>query len=406
MRRQAGQQARRYVERHHRWEDQGANLETVGGSIRQRAQTDSVEVKSAISPNPMPLISETNALIEVRHLETGEEKTWDDYVYGCRQSSHCHLSGWRRVIERTYGHRDCYLWAHADGEVKGVLPLVSMSSFFLRRSLVSLPFLDDGGICADDGEVKDRLFQAAMQLYEQQRADILDLRQRYADSFDSPSAAEKKMMMILDLPEDGDELWKRLDAKVRNQIRKASKSALKATWGGKDELPDFYEVFAANMRDLGSPVHSRSFFEAIFEEFSDSAKLMFVRKDDQIIGGAVCLFFKQNLIVPWASCLREFFALCPNNLLYWEMIQWGCANGYRRFDFGRSSPGSGTYRFKKQWGTREEPLHWQYVSRRAGETIVPHADDPKYRWAIRAWSRLPLSLTKLVGPLLRGQVSS
>ena len=213
-------------------------------------------------------------------------------------------------------------------------------------------------------------------------------------------------MMILDLTNNPDELWKRFDAKLRNQVRKALKSGLTASWSGKEGLSDFYEVFAANMRDLGSPVHSRKFFAAIMEEFADSAKFMLVRKGDQVIGGAACFFFKGNLIVPWASSLREYFSLCPNNLLYWEMIRWGCENGYRRFDFGRSSPGSGTYYFKKQWGAIEEPLHWQCVSRKKGQAAMPHADDSKYQWIIRTWSRLPLSFTKVVGPLVRGQVSS
>ncbi len=343
-------------------------------------------------------------MIEICKFESGEEKTWDNYVYRSPQSSHCHLSGWRRVIDRAYGHRACYLWDRGKDDARGILPLIAMRTF-LRRSLVSLPFLDDAGICADNPQVRDCLFEAAMELYEQEKADILDLRQRYVNGVYLPNAVGK-MMMILDLASNHDDMWKRLDSKVRNQVRKASKSGLRACWSEKQELRGFYEVFAANMRDLGSPVHSRKFFEAIFDEFSDSVRLMLVRRQDQIIGGAVCLFFKGNLMVPWASCLREFFSICPNNLLYWEMIRWGCENGYQHFDFGRSSPDSGTYRFKKQWGAREEPLYWQYVSRRTGETIMPHADDPKYRWAIHVWSHLPLGLTKLVGPFLRGQVSN
>ena len=344
-------------------------------------------------------------MIEVRQLENGEEKAWDDYVYRCAESSHCHLSGWRRVVERSYGHRSYYLWAHDNGSVKGILPLIAMRNFFFRRSLVSMPFLDDGGICADNDQIRSHLFYEALRLYEGQKANFLDLRHRHADNLASPRGG-KKVMMILDLLDDPDEMWKRFDAKLRNQVRKASKSGLTAGWSSKEGLSDFYKIFAANMRDLGSPVHSHDFFGAILDEFSDSAKIMLVRKDGLVIGAAVCLFFKGSMIVPWASSLREYFSLCPNNLLYWEMVRWGCENGYRRFDFGRSSPDSGTYRFKKQWGAQEEPLHWQCVSRKIGRVAMPHADDARYRLIVRLWSHLPLSITKFVGPLLRGQVSS
>jgi serine/alanine adding enzyme len=344
-------------------------------------------------------------MIEVRQLENGEEKAWDDYVYRCSESSHCHLSGWRRVIAHSYGHRSYYLWAHENGVARGILPLVAMRNCFFRRSLVSMPFLDDGGICADNDQIRSRLFQEALRLYERQKANFLDLRHRHANHLDSPRAGEK-VVMILDLITDPEEMWKGFDAKLRNQVRKASKSGLTASWSRREGLANFYKIFAVNMRDLGSPVHSRNFFEAIFDEFTDSARIMLVRKDNCVVGGAICLLFRNSMIVPWASSLREYFSLCPNNLLYWEMIQWGCKSGYQRFDFGRSSPGSGTYKFKKQWGTKEEPLHWQCVSRKNWRAAMPHAEDGKYQWIIRAWSRLPLSVTKFVGPLLRRQVSS
>lgn len=344
-------------------------------------------------------------MIEVCQLQRGEDKAWDEYVQCCPEASHSHLSGWQRVIKRTYGHRAFYLWARENGETRGVLPLISMRSLSLRRSLVSLPFLDDGGICASDEQSRTRLYEAACRLFARQKADLLDLRHRYRNSLDIPFVGSK-VIPILELADHPDAMWKRFDAKVRNQVRKAVKSDLTAAWSGVEGLADFYDVFAANMRDLGSPVHSRKFFAAIFEEFADSAKLMLIRKGTETIGGAICLCFRDTLSVPWASSRREYFSLCPNNLLYWEMIRWGCEHGYRRFDFGRSSPGSGTYHFKKQWGPIEEPLHWQCLSRTTGHAAMPHADDPKYQWLIQTWGRLPLALTKVVGPWLRGRVSS
>jgi FemAB-related protein (PEP-CTERM system-associated) len=344
-------------------------------------------------------------MVEFRHCRIGEEKTWDTYVYRCPQSSHCHLAGWRRVIERSYGHPSFYLWARENDETKGILPLIQMGGFLFSRSFVSMPFLDDGGICADDDHIRAVLYKQAMQLCGQYKGDILDLRHRQVNSLNL-ALSGSKATLILELDNDPDRMWKEFDAKVRNQVRKAQKSGLTASWGGIEGLPDFYEIFAVNMRDLGSPVHSRKFFTVIFEEFSDSAKLMLVRKGNTIIGGAVCFLFRETMLVPWASSQREYFPLCPNNLLYWEMIQWGCKNGYQRFDFGRSSPGSGTYNFKKQWGAKEELLHWQCLSRKNCRSSVVHADDPKYQWMIRTWQSLPISVTKLIGPLVRGQISS
>lgn len=351
------------------------------------------------------MLIRSQTVIEVCQLPHGENKAWDEYVYCCPEAGHYHLSGWQRVIERSYGHRAFYLWARKNGEIKGILPLISMQSLLRRRFLVSLPFLDNGGICTTDEQIRTQLYEAALRLCEEQKTDVLDLRHRSGNNLDIPVHGSK-ILLILALTEHPDTMWKQFDAKLRNQIRKAMKSGLTAAWSGREGLADFYEVFAVNMRDLGSPVHSRRFFAAIFDEFPESAKLMLVRKGPQTIGGAICLCFRDTLIVPWASSYREYFPLCPNNLLYWEMIRWGCEQGYRRFDFGRSSPQSGTYYFKKQWGTIEEPLHWQCLSRKQGQAVMLHADDMKYQWLIQTWSRLPLSLTKVVGPWVRGQVSS
>jgi serine/alanine adding enzyme len=357
--------------------------------------------------SPSNTLLKEQAAAQVSHcpIQREESRAWDSYVLGASEANHCHLSGWSRVVARSYGHASHYLWGVRGGQVVGVLPLIDMTCMGFRRTVVSMPFLDDGGVCADDDEVKDLLAQEAIRHYEARGAKVLDLRHRRPNGLHVPRVGDK-VAMVLDLRSDPDDMWKGFDAKLRNQTRKASKSGLVAEWSSCDRLGEFYEVFAANMRDLGSPVHSRRFFEVIFEEFPDSAKLMVVRNQDQVIGGAICLVFQDMLIVPWASSLREYFTLCPNNLLYWEMIRWGCENGFRRFDFGRSSPDSGTYRFKKQWGTREEPLHWQSVSRYASRGTATHADGSKHQWVTKAWSRLPLVVTKLVGPLLRGQISN
>ena len=138
----------------------------------------------------------------------------------------------------------------------------------------------------------------------------MDLRHRHPSGLDLPFVGSK-VTLILELSSDPDQMWKRFDAKLRNQIRKALKSDLTISWHGLEGVFDFYDVFASNMRGLGSPVHSRKFFTAILEEFSDSARLLLVRKGDLTIGGALCFLFKDGLLVPWASSRREYLSLCP-----------------------------------------------------------------------------------------------
>jgi lipid II:glycine glycyltransferase (peptidoglycan interpeptide bridge formation enzyme) len=92
--------------------------------------------------------------------------------------------------------------------------------------------------------------------------------------------------------------------------------------------------------------------------------------------------------------------MCPNNLLYWEAIRLAIENGFGKFDFGRSTPDEGTYRFKEQWGARPVQLHWHYLMRDNASLPELNTKNPKYQLAIKVWQRLPVSVTKLIGPTI------
>ncbi|HZS35087.1 MAG TPA: FemAB family XrtA/PEP-CTERM system-associated protein [Methylomirabilota bacterium] len=358
----------------------------------------------------------------------GDEAAWDAYVRRAPTAGHCHLSGWRRVVARSYGHRPLYLWVLGPAGVAGVLPLILFRGLGGRHALVSMPFLDDGGVVADSDEVARALGRAALGLGRRCGAAALELRHRRPGALALP-AHGGKVTLALALAGDPRRMWAGFDPKLRNQVRKAQKSGLEVGWTGPDGLADFYRVFARNMRDLGSPVHGRRFFGAVLEEFGDGARLAIVRRAGRAIAGGLCLAFRDTLLMPWASSLRTERWACPSTLLYWEAIRWACEKGFVRFDFGRSSPGSGPYRFKRQWGAAVEPLHWQrsaivrpaprsgaaaagpaadVASRAAGVAAEPTRPDrpgPLARAAVAAWRRLPVALATRLGPVLRGRLS-
>ena len=194
-------------------------------------------------------------------------------------------------------------------------------------------------------------------------------------------------------------MWERIDRKVRNQIRKAEKSQLTLQRGGAELLSDFYTVFARNMRDLGTPVYSRRLFEEVLRAFPGSRahsrraveRRAGGRRPDVSHGCA-------TVEIPWASSIREYNSLCPNHLLYWHAIEAAVAEGCTTFDFGRSTPDEGTYKFKEQWGASPGPLHWEYRLLHDGGLPDQSPKNPKFRMMIEAWKRCPLWLTNAVGP--------
>ena len=328
----------------------------------------------------------------------GNAAEWDEYVNAHPEANNYHQNGWMRVIQESFGHKTTGLIARDEsGKVRGVLPLVQMNSRIFGNFLVSVPFVNYGGLLSDSLECAAPLLAAAVDLRDRCGARHVELRHLREEPF--PLACKRhKVTMLLPLAEDPDQQWKAFNAKLRNQVRKAEKSGLTARFGGQELLDDFYEVFVRNMRDLGTPVYGRRFFERVLSIFPDTTRIIGVYLEGRIVAAGIASWYRDTLEVPWASSNKDFRTLCPNNLLYWEAIRFAIGEGFRTFDFGRSTPGEGTYKFKEQWGAQPHPLFWQYALR-SGESLPElNPDNPKYALAIRIWQRLPLWVTRFIGP--------
>ena len=195
-------------------------------------------------------------------------------------------------------------------------------------------------------------------------------------------------------------MWDALDRKVRNQIRKAEKSGLEIERGGLELVPEFYRVFARNMRDLGTPVYSRRLFEEVVRAFPDRSRLHVIRLKGEPVAAGFTYRTPHMVQLPWASSIREFNPLCANVLLYWDAIQYAHSLGAPVFDMGRSTPNEGTYKFKAQWGAQPVPLNWAYQLLTPGQMPNVSPANPKFQLAIAVWQKLPLALTTRVGPMI------
>jgi len=322
---------------------------------------------------------------------------WDTYANSRSESSLYHLHGWRDVIEQTFGHRTIYLAARDGTRIAGILPLTELKSRLFGRMVVSLPFFNYGGICADSESVRTALFDAAVEVTKQAGADFLEVREESAWSGELPRKLSK-VSMRLPLPASGEALWKGLGAKLRNQVQKPRKEGLTAAVGRDELLDDFYRVFAHNMRDLGTPVYSSAFFRNILQRFPDRTWVVVVYKDRLPLAGGFLATFRDRVEIPWASSLREYNRLGPNMLLYWTCLEWACTKGFGVFDFGRSTIGESTFRFKEQWGAQPHQLYWYYWLRDGGPVPQVNPSNPKYRAAISLWQRMPIGLTRVIGP--------
>jgi FemAB-related protein (PEP-CTERM system-associated) len=342
-------------------------------------------------------------MIEIVRSPSGD-KAWDRFVEQHPEATVAHLGAWSAIVRDAYGHPSVSLAAVEDGDVVGVLPLVLMTSRLFGRRLVSMPFLDYGGVLAAPGSPAERaLIDAALALAREHRVASVGLRQRGPTGL-AVAPTDDRVTMLLSLS-TAEAVWKALPSERRNRVRKGQKHGLTAAWGGPELLDDFYRVWTANMRDLGSPAHARAFFASMLAELGDAARVLLVRDPGgRTVGAAMCLFFRDTILVPWVSSRRDAFALCPNFVLYWEAIAHGCHHGYRVLDFGRSFRDRGTFEFKRQWGALAAPLPWVFLD--VDPAAPPAVDRDASRWGplVEAWKRLPLPVANVVGPWIRRQV--
>ncbi len=296
---------------------------------------------------------------------------------------------------------------------KACLPLMLVKSRIFGRFLVSLPYLNSAGVLVDEKDPAGRnlvrlLMDRAVELADELDVKHLELRQECR--FEHPAfnyERTDKVHMRLALPSSAEELLKSFKSKLRSQVKKASEQPFEVRFGGEDLLSEFYDVFAHNMRDLGTPVYSKDLFGQTLRSFSDRgrgsrAEFCVVRLDHRPISGALLVHHAGRTEVPSASALREFNPTNVNMWMYWKLLDRAIEKGSNEFDFGRSTLGSGTYKFKEQWGAKPHPAIWQYYVRKGNPSDM-RPDSPTKIRLVNLWKKLPLSLTRLLGPsIVRG----
>ncbi len=314
-----------------------------------------------------------------------------------------HHQAWIRAISAGLGHATYLLQTSRDGSASGTLPLMLVKGPLFGRFLVSLPYLNTGGVWAVDHQSARTLVDAACDLADRLDVRYLELRHEVPVEHDRLNHRRTdKVHMRLRLPSTDEELDKSLKSKLRSQIKKAGEYGSTTHWGHDELLDDFYRIFAENMRDLGTPVFSKRLFREIVAHFAGQAEVCVMRQQGAPVAAAILVHTDGVTEVPSASSLRSANRTNVNMLMYRHLLSRAIVRGSHTFDFGRSSEGSGTYKFKAQWGALPQPAVWQYYIRKGNvESMRP--DSEGNQRLIRTWQRLPVWVTRIIGPpIVRG----
>jgi FemAB-related protein (PEP-CTERM system-associated) len=333
--------------------------------------------------------------IKIEHFSSAE-KTWDEYVLRHPQATFFHLMGWQRVLEQTFPYRAFSCVALRDGRISGVLPLFLVRNLPFGQSLVSMPWGVYGGICADDDETQSALLNYAKTLAQRLVVRYLELRNQ-APCCDLP-ATDLYVTFRKEIASDPETNMAAIPRKQRRMIRHGDKHGLTAQMGGEEFLKGFYHLYAHSVRNLGTPVFSVRFMANLLREFGPACRILAVFHEEQMVAGVMTFFFRDRVMPYYGGALRHALRYAVNDFMYWHLLCYGAEQGYRIFDFGRSKKGTGSYDFKRHWGFEPTPLAYQYHLVRQKTLPNQNPLNPRFALAIQTWKRMPLWLSRWLGP--------
>jgi FemAB-related protein (PEP-CTERM system-associated) len=330
-------------------------------------------------------------------MADADREAWDAFVTECPEATFFHRTGWRRVIEEGLRHRTHFLLAERAGVLEGVLPLAEVRSRLFGHNLVSLPCCVYGGVAAASAEARNALTREACNLAEKLRVATLELRNMEPREQSWPRK-DLYVTFRKEISSDPEENMKAIPRKQRAMVRKGIKAGLAARQVGK--IDRFFSVYAESVRNLGTPIFPREYFQVLFDEFAADCELSVISYEGMDIASVMSFYFRDQVLPYYGGSRPVARSLKGNDFMYWDLMSRAAARGVRIFDYGRSKQGAGSYSFKKNWGFEPRPLHYEYHLVKAGEVPEVNPNNPKYRYFIETWKRLPLPVANAIGPLL------
>jgi FemAB-related protein (PEP-CTERM system-associated) len=341
--------------------------------------------------------SSSSASISILPLGITERARWDSFVLEHPKGTPFHLTSWMRVMEHTYGYKPYYFFAERDGQITGVAASFLITNWLSGASLISLPFAVYGGVCAVDCETENALVRCLERLADQKQVQYLELRNRQGDIRPGYYANTRYATFTLPLIPDVGKLYAAFPKDIRYMIRKGEKAGLRVQHGF-DQLDRFYDLMTINLRRLGTPAFPRALFENLIHEYGDRLSLAIVYSGGKSVAGGMSFFFRDWMQPYYIGSLEEAKGLAANNFLWWKLIEHAAERGYKTFDFGRSKKASGNYDFKRKWNPKIENLSYQVRLVRRRDIPNFSLANPKFEMAANFWKKMPLGVTRLLGP--------
>ena len=340
-------------------------------------------------------------MLRIKHLDQADAATasrWDMFVDHCSEATFFHRSAWQKIITDVFRHHAYFLYAEDEIGVRGILPLAHVKSRLFGNALVALPFAVYGGIAAVDGEAVAVLENAARELASSLGVDHLEFRNVAPRHPEWPTQDLYVTFRKPILPELEDNMLA-IPRKQRAMVRKGIKNELISTVDRNTDR--FFALYADNVHRHGTPAMPKKYFDTLLQVFGEDCEILTVSAPDgRPLSSVLSFYFRDEILPYYAGDDESARHLAANDFKYWELMRRACERGIKVFDYGRSKRGTGSFAFKKNWGFEPQSLHYEYCLYKSDTIPQNNPNNPKYRFFIAAWRRMPISVANRLGPYI------
>ena len=368
-----------------------------------------VLTQSAITPPAVSLLSTGASHLAADHstavapqpVNPADRPGWDALVTAHSRCSFFHGSAWAETLQGAYGFKPVYFTAsEADGR-SSILPLMEVNSWLTGRRGIALPFTDDCEPLYSDAASIRRLIQAALEFGRTRNWKSVEWRGG-RELFGEVSASLSFYGHSVDLEQDEDRMFARLESSVRRAIRKAEKSGVTVTVSQSLEaMKTFYSLQCKTRRKHGLPPQPFVFFRNIFEHILSKNLGMIAIASCQQRSIAASVYFQlgARAVYKYGASDEAFQHLRGANVVMWEAIKWHARHGAKTLHLGRTSIGNeGLRRFKLGWGAGEQKIEYVKYDLRKNRFVTE--TDEVTGWYNRVFNVLPIGLSRLIGAVL------
>jgi FemAB-related protein (PEP-CTERM system-associated) len=322
---------------------------------------------------------------------------WDAFVASRSDSNFFQQSGWRDVIKRSFGHACPYLMSRdGSGAIDAVMPLTEINSRLFGHFLIGNGFTVGGGPLAANPAALTALLDEVAEIGRDRKVAYVELRDCETAGPGWQSRGDLYAGFEGPIAHDEAENLKQIPRKQRAVVRKALEQGF--TISIERTIRPFFDLYARTLRDHGTPILPRRFYESLLTVFGDACEILTVRKDGVPTSSVMSFFYRDKVLPYYTGSLVEARRSGANDMMYWALMRRAVERGATVFDFGRSKVGTGPYSFKSNWGFTPRPISHQYLL--LGRDSLPNLNptNPRYAKIIAAWQRLPVPVANVISP--------